>query len=125
MRPAQDVVEWLIEEGHEEQEISRVSLAGGVANTAAADASRRVGLGWGYASTCSSGVGIRWDPRGVPQQLCVRLYRDFVRAAADATCRRFVVDWVNARGATPLHIAAMKGEVESVQVGRLHHSFRP
>lgn len=29
---------------------------------------------------------------------------------------RFVLDWVNSRGATPLHIAAMKGEVECAQL---------
>ncbi|KAM0752446.1 ankyrin [Meredithblackwellia eburnea MCA 4105] len=28
----------------------------------------------------------------------------------------FVLDWVNARGATPLHIAAMKGEVECARI---------
>lgn len=25
--------------------------------------------------------------------------------------RRFVIDWVNSRGATPLHVAAMRGEL--------------
>lgn len=37
---------------------------------------------------------------------------------------RFVVDWVNVHGATPLHVAAMKGEVETVQVRRPFHWTR-
>lgn len=31
----------------------------------------------------------------------------------------FTVDWVNSRSLTPLHLAAMKGQAEAVQVCRL------
>ncbi|KAK4701685.1 hypothetical protein P7C70_g4543, partial [Phenoliferia sp. Uapishka_3] len=74
-----DVAQWLIEEGHEEGEISRDTLGETCLHIAAA--------------------------RGFPDLLELYLSQ-----------YSFVLDWVNSRGATPLHTAAMKGEIECATV---------
>ncbi|GAA5957213.1 hypothetical protein JCM21900_004690 [Sporobolomyces salmonicolor] len=74
-----DVVEWLIDEGHEDAEISRDIAGETVLHIAAA--------------------------RGHVEILGLYLSR-----------YRFVVDWVNSRGMTPLHTVAMQGQLEAAQI---------
>ncbi|GAA5858626.1 hypothetical protein JCM1840_006488 [Sporobolomyces johnsonii] len=73
-----DVVEWLIDEGHEDAEISRDVAGETVLHIAAA--------------------------KGHVEILGLYLSR-----------YRFVVDWVNSRGMTPLHTVAMRGQLEAAQ----------
>lgn len=74
-----DVAEWLMDEGHEEGEISRDSMGDTPLHVA-------------------SSVGA-YD--------IAELY---------LAAYPFVLEWVNAKGATPLHSAAMKGQTECAQL---------
>lgn len=120
-----DVASWLVDEGHEEGEISRVSPCNGSLRC------DEDGLGaWeltGYCRTRSERLAFTSRPRTAMPTCCSCTSRStredlafdlplgFRNADPGPRCR-FVLDWVNSRGATPLHIAAMKGEVECAQV---------
>ncbi|BGP17740.1 hypothetical protein JCM10213_005321 [Rhodosporidiobolus nylandii] len=74
-----DVVDWLLDEGHDEDEVSRDAAGTTVLHLAAS---------FGFVDIAN---------------LYLARYP-------------FVVEWVNSRGQTPLHVAAMKGEAEVAQL---------